>query len=145
MLKADLIADLTAKNLRVINTTKASDPTKEAAGVNTYIANVLEQDGEIVFGRNIAFYVVDEGLATEAAYYKDIPISKNSARTAMENFLAGLVPATYIRTQIDSVDEVNLYGFATAYKPNADGVTATTVKLLVWKDGASPIAYRELI
>lgn len=141
--KAELLADLAAKGLRVINVEQIADGVKEAAGVTSYIANVMEQRGDTIAGRNIGFYVLDEGDPAEEAFYRDLPQQKNVARDAMLTYLSGLVPSTYVRTKLESLNEDDRYGFAQAWKDNGDG-TATEMRLLVWKDGANPIAHREL-
>lgn len=143
MNKVELLADLSAKGLRVVNVEQVSDSVKEAAGVNTYNANVMEQRGDTITGRNIGFYVLDEGQPAEAAFYRDLPQPKNVARNAMLAYLGGLVPGTYVRTKLQSLDEDDRYGFAQAWKDNGNG-TATEVRLIVWKDGSNPITHREM-
>lgn len=72
MTKAELLADLASKVLRVVSTTQQADAAKEAAGITTYVANVLQiTQGGTAQGRNVAFYVLDEGEAGESAHYKD--------------------------------------------------------------------------
>jgi len=45
---------------------------QKADGGRWYIVNVRElQGGNVGIYRNIHFYVIDEGIETEAAYYKD--------------------------------------------------------------------------
>lgn len=141
--KAELLADLAAKGLRVVNIEQVADAVKEAAGVTSYIANVMEQRGDTITGRNIGFYVLDEGEPAEAAFYRDLPQQKNVARDVMLTYLGGLVPGTYVRTKLESLDEGDRYGFAQAWKDNGDG-SATAVRLIVWKDSDNPIAHREL-
>ena len=143
MNKVDLIADLNSKGLRVIAVTQQSDPVKEAAGVNSYIANVMEQRGDTVTARNVGFYVMDEGEAGEVAYYRDQLSQKNVAYDAMVSYIDGLTPATYIRGEVQNVNEDGKYGFAKVYKDNGDG-TAKEVQLIVFKNGANPIEHREL-
>lgn len=143
MNKAEMLADLAAKGLRVINVEQIADSVKEAAGVTSYIANVMEQRGDTITGRNIGFYVLDEGDPGEAAFYRDLPQPKNVARDAVLTYLGGLVPGTYVRTKLESLDEDDRYGFAQAWKDNGDG-TATAVRLIVWKDGSNPITHREM-
>lgn len=72
MNKAQLLADLDSKVLRVVGVTQQEDPAKAAAGITVYVANVLQitQAGQAQ-GRNVGFYVLDEGDPGEAAFYKD--------------------------------------------------------------------------
>ena len=143
MTKAELIADIGARGLRVVSVTQQPDAAKEAVGINSYIANVMEQRGPVAAARNIGFYVFDEGQGGEAAYYRDQLNTKNAAFDAMVSYLNGLVPGTYIRYANPTVDEDERYGFAEAWK-QIDGTTATRVQLIIWKDGANPITHREL-
>ena len=143
MTKAELLTDIEAKSLKVVAVTEEPDAVKNSAGIKQYIANVLEQDGEKVAGRNIGFYVVDEGEPTETAYVRDIVRPKNQARDAVQTYLNGLVPATYIRVSLSSVDEEQKSARATALKDNGDG-TCKEVQLFVFKNGTNPIEHREI-
>ena len=143
MTKADILADIEAKSLKVVAVAEEPDAVKNAAGVKQYIANVLEQNGGVVQGRNIAFYVVDEGGAGEAAYFRDVVTPKSVARDAVQTYLNGLAPVTYIRTELGTVNEEQKSALANAYKDNGDG-TCKKVQLLVFKNGAQAIQHREI-
>lgn len=143
MTKAQILADIEAKSLKVVAVEEELDAVKNAAGIKQYIANVLEQSGDRVSGRNVAFYIIDEGGAGEAAYYRDVVTPKNVARNAVQTYLNGLVPATYIRTELGLVNEEQKSATASAYKDNGDG-TCKKVELLVFKNGSNPIAHREI-
>lgn len=76
MKKADLIAALEAKffklgNVTIADPSQAGQAVREQEGVMWYIAGVYEQAGNTLARRNISFYVVDEGLPTEQAFYAD--------------------------------------------------------------------------
>ena len=76
MKKADLIAALEAKffkvgNVTIADSSQAGQAVREQEGVMWYIAGVYEQSGNTLARRNISFYVVDEGLPTEQAFYAD--------------------------------------------------------------------------
>jgi hypothetical protein len=76
MKKADLIAALEAKffkvgNVTIADSSQAGQAVREQEGVMWYIAGVYEQSGDVLTRRNISFYVVDEGLPTEQAFYAD--------------------------------------------------------------------------
>lgn len=144
MTKAEILADIEAKSIKVVAVAEEPDAVKNEAGIKQYIANVLEQKGDVVQGRNIAFYVVDEGLAGEVAYFRDVVTPKNVARDAVQTYLNNLVPATYIRAELASVDEAQKSARASAYKDNGDG-TCKKVELLVFKNGSNPIQHREVI
>jgi hypothetical protein len=140
MLKADLLADIETKVLKVVAVVEEADAVKNAAGVRQYIANVLEQNGERVASRNIGFYVQDEGEATEEAYYRDVIVPKSVARTLVENYLEGLRPATFLWYKIHDVDEVQRVARATVI--TAD--TFTEKNIVVYKIGSNPTAHAEL-
>jgi hypothetical protein len=106
MTKAELLADIEAKSLKVVAVAEEVDSVKNTAGVRSYMANVMEQNGDSVQGRNIGFYTIEEGLPAEVAYYRDVVAIKKDIRTKVENYLEGLRPATILSYAIISVDEV---------------------------------------
>lgn len=105
MTKAELLADIAAKSLKVVAVAEEVDAVKNAAGVRQYMANVMEQRADSVQGRNIGFYVINEGEAGEAAYYRDVVTPKNAARTLVEAYLETKRPATFLWYQILDVNE----------------------------------------
>lgn len=143
MTKAELLNNLTAKSLRLVSIVEEADTVKNAAGIKQYIANVMEQNGESVYGRNIGFYVFNEGEATETAFLRDQPVAKSQVRSAALTYLNGLVPTTYIRVELGGVNEEQRSATASAYKDNGNG-TCSMVNLLVYKDGVAPITHREI-
>lgn len=149
MLKTELLADIAAKGLKVVSTIEEPDTAKNAAGIKQYLTHVMEQEGTSVRGRNIGWYTFDEGLPTEAAYYRDIPSTKRNFIDAVENYLNTITPAnittgSYIRAEVTSVKEKEKTAVVKAFKKNADA-TATPVDLLVWKNGAQAITHVEII
>lgn len=145
MTKQELITDIKSKVLKVILIVEEADTAKNAAGVRMYLANVLEQKGETCVGANKGFYVVDEGLPTERAYYREQVSRKNVVLDAAIAYADSLVPATFIKTFVQSstVNEEKLFAEAIAYKDNGDG-TCTKSLILIFKNGASPIAHKVL-
>lgn len=75
MTKAELLADIEAKNGVIISTDEVEDIT--GIKLKRYITNVFTkgEDGTdgtpIAQKRNISWYTIDEGLPGEAAYYGD--------------------------------------------------------------------------
>jgi len=70
MTKAELLADLESKSfIGAIAETKLTTTHKDST--NVYTSNVREEAQDSMLYRNITFYVVDEGLDTEKAGYKD--------------------------------------------------------------------------
>ena len=104
------------------------------------IINYAERVAGKMTKRNLGYYVYQEGEVDEAAEWRDPPRTKDTARDALLTYLSGL---SYIRYRIGSIDEDDLYAFATVWKDNADG-TATELNLIVWKDGGNPITHLEL-
>lgn len=148
MLKQELLNDIAAKGLRVVSTIEEPDTAKNAVGIKQYLTHVMEQDGDVVRGRNIGWYVFDEGLPTESAHYRDVPKTKRSFADQIDNYCNQITPnaittGVYIRAIVDQVNEAEKTAFVTAYKKNADA-TAATVKLLVWKNGAQDITHVEI-
>lgn len=145
MNKSELLADLGAKSLRVVQTTaEQQTPAMVTAKLQPYTSYVVEQTGATVHGRNVGWYTLDEGEAGEVAFYRDQPVPKNVVRAGMQTYLSGLVPATYLRAEIQSVDEEQVYGIAKVLKDNGNG-TVSEGRIVVWKNGANPIAHADLV
>lgn len=149
MTKSELLTDVEAKVLRVVSTIEEPDAAKNAVNVKQYITHVLEQDGLVVRGRNIGWYVVDEGLPTEAAFYRDNPTQKRSFADVVDNYANQITPlvlltGSYIRAEVLSVNEKTRTAMLRAYKKNADQ-TATTVTLLVYKNGSQDLTHVEVV
>ena len=90
MNKAELIADIES---RVITTIGAPQLKTDVDGVKVYIQTVLSPEGiNKANERNIAFIVVNEGGAGEAAYYRDTSHlerdDRQKATTYMQNLVA---------------------------------------------------------
>jgi hypothetical protein len=78
MTKTELLQDLASKDFVDSINGEAELKELKADGGKWYLINIREinPDGQSAVYRNIHFYVVDEGLVTEAAYYKDsIPVA----------------------------------------------------------------------
>lgn len=88
MNKAELEAEIAAKAYAVVQTVQEPDAVKEAAGVTMYMTNVMERTGDNrLQGRNIGWYVVDEGGPAEAAFYRDTVQVANDKYQAELTFL----------------------------------------------------------
>lgn len=143
MNKAELLADIESKALKVVSTTEEVDAIKNAANVKQYLTNVMEQNGDSVRGRNIGWYTIDEGSAQEQAFYRDVVVPKSVARDAVVAYLKTKSPTPYIRFTIESVNEEQKSAFASVVKDNGDG-TATEKRIMVFKNGAQPVNHVEL-
>lgn len=75
MNKAQLIADIAARVRRVIATVQEPDPVKAEAGITVYRTEAMDVVNGNLEGRTIIWYVLDEGQASEEAYYKRPPSS----------------------------------------------------------------------
>ena len=93
----------------------------KADGGKWYLANVREvKDDNTAVYRNIHFYVVDEGLKTEIAYYKDsVPVEiTQKAHTFTENVNKYTKDGVY---QIDKTEEDLKYAIARKYEDDGAG------------------------
>lgn len=140
MKKIELIAELQAKGLRVISVAEELDNVKNAAGVTQYIAHVMEQSGDRVQGRNIGFYVFDEGQPGEAAYYRDIVTPKNAARDLVATYMETLRPTTYLWYRINDVDEAQRVARVSVI----DSADKMEKNIVVYKIGSNPITHAVL-
>jgi len=86
MTKAELLVDLESKSfIGAIIETVLIDTHKD--GTKVYISNVREEVQNSMTYRNITLYVVDEGLATEKAGYKDGVPKATIQTTAFKDFV----------------------------------------------------------
>lgn len=130
--KSALLADLEQRVIRVINVTKQADAVSEAAGVSVYLANVLNIERGTAQKQNVLFYVVDEGTATEQAYYQNGAGSRKELEIEAMQYLAGLA-ATYTRVQVQEVDTTNEFIICRAFKVVNDKLAE--VRVMIYKDG----------
>lgn len=140
MNKAELLTDIEERVIRVIKVDKQDDPVKEEAGINSYIANVLNLEQGKVQGQNIGFYVVDEGTETEVAYLRDNAGSRVALEAEVVAFMA-ILP--YERVQITEVDATNEFVIARAFK--SEGETISEVKVMLYKDKDGNPVFKELV
>lgn len=76
MKRTEFINGLSSKFFKIgkvapVEITDADKALREAEGVRWYIAGVYEKKDSRLIRRNISFYVVDEGKATESVYYAE--------------------------------------------------------------------------
>lgn len=133
--KEQLLADLETRVLRVVAVNKQDDPVKETVNINTYLANVLNIEQGSVQGQNVVFYVLDEGTASEQAYYQNRPGSRKELEVEAVAFLKTL---PYVRVSVEQVDSNNEFVIVRAFKENADE-TLSEVKVMIYKDGDTPM------
>lgn len=143
MNKAELLADITSKVLKIVDTIEEPDERKNAVNVKSYLTSVMEQSGDTARGRNIGWYTIDEGLPTEEAFYRDMVVSKNVAEAQIRTYLKSLVPSSFIRFTLESVNEEQKSAYASAVKDNNDG-TCTEVRLFIYKNKDVPITHRQI-
>lgn len=144
MNKAELLQDLAKKDF--VDSLNGEPELKEqkADGGKWYLINIREvnPDGKSAVYRNIHFYVVDEGLKTEQAYYKDsIPeaITKR-AFTFTENVKEFTKDSIY---QIDKTDEDLKYAIARKYID--DGTGNLIEKKVIITEANDLIAEKEVV
>ena len=133
MTKTELLADIDTRVLRTISVTKEPDAVKEAQGINTYVANVLNLNAGKATGQNIAFYVLDEGTPTEQAIYKDDAGAKVALEAETVAFIASL---PYVKVKVDEVNANEEFVLATAYEEDTTTGTVSTKKIMLYKDSA---------
>jgi hypothetical protein len=122
MNKAELLEDLAKKEwCDSINGIPILKEIKDDGG-RWYLVNIREvnPDGKSAVYRNIHFYVVDEGLKTEIAYYKDsVPVEiTQKAHTFTENVNKYTKDGVY---QIDKTEEDLKYAIARKYEDDGAG------------------------
>jgi len=80
--QSELLTDLDGKTATV----GTPELVAEIGGVKTYDVPVLQTDGDTAIQRIVSYYVVNEGAADEAAYYRQDPDqSTQQARQTMQS------------------------------------------------------------
>lgn len=141
MTKQELLDDLAAKSIVVVNTDWERDSIAEAAGINRYYSTVLIQNRKQVTLKGVGWYVVNEGTQDEAAYYRDSDEGAQ-VRGLVSSYLDTLVPSTYLRIKLGTVDEDNKFAFAEAYELQQDD-TVLKKDLFIYNVGQS-IVHKEM-
>lgn len=132
MNKAELQADIASRAIAVI----VDAQLEETVGnVNKYRSNVLERSAgkDRATARNIGWYVVDEGQAGEAAYYRDDESLSQSEQTLLDNYLDTIrgpgndfQEVTILRT-----NRAERYSIARAYTQRTQGGDTNEVYILI--------------
>ena len=133
MTKAQLIASVEARTLHTVRIFEEVDTNLNASGVKRYIMNVMEESSETVRAKNVMFYVKDEGGAGEEAWLGVKTEAKNVVRAQAEAYLAGLVPATYQKAYVTTVNEDHVFAIATVIE--VVGAVATEKEIFIYNDG----------
>jgi len=86
MTKEELLADLLGRDfIRSIATPKAQSIYED--GTIPYQVNVCEVSQKSAVYRNVSFYVMDEGLEGEAAYYMNGDVKRTLENTEFKDFV----------------------------------------------------------
>jgi len=100
-------------------------------GAKSYVVNVREESTISALYRNVYFYVVDEGLGTEVAFYKDADVARTLVCTVFKDFVyanfKSVVPDMVDYTWI-TTDEDAKVGTIKAMLPDPDSSGEYTVK-----------------
>jgi len=70
MTKKEILADIAKKTF--VNRVLTTNLVEDNCDIRWYQTNTLQVYANTAIRANIDFYVVDEGKATEAAFYKDV-------------------------------------------------------------------------
>ena len=146
MNKTELLADLEAKVIKIIEGPGAHKA--ENNGVREYAVKVLEERGiDRANSRTIAFTVVDEGTASEAAFYRDtisLPRNENQAGVA---YMAGLIASGDIdRFEVEkSRPDLGPFSFFTALVWKDDGTgKLTESRIMVTRNAQGEPSHKEI-
>ena len=126
MTKAEIIAEIKSNHFVTANeplpVATAEADTVRSDGVNWYSMRVYRSVGNEMSRGNITFFVVNEGGATEAAYY-DVQKPREYSdvvRKAVESKIQeGVTAGTFKKALVSSVDEENMYAVIDAFVDNA--------------------------
>jgi hypothetical protein len=141
MTKTQFITELETNVLRVIDVSEELDVVKNAAGIRSYIARVLEEKGDTAQSRSVGFYTIDEGTVQENVFSRDSYSQKNVLRDAVVSYMETLRPTTFIAYSVYEMNEKQRYAKVRV-------ITNTTFQeknVIVYKIGSSPISHSELL
>jgi len=155
MNKQEILAELAAKfeilgkvALNQLSVTDEQTLTEE--GMKWYIAHVWEKQGKSLIGRNIHFYVRDEGEISEVAFYHQalptetlqttpVTIFRDIVLAEIEKKIAANV---IVKGVIDSVNETAEYAIINAYKSEMSDVIIK--RYFVYNDTAAKLQFTEI-
>lgn len=138
MTKQQLLADIISRDYVDWVGTPVVQENKEG-NCTLYMVAIRQIIGTAATFMNVQFYVVDEGEATEAAYYKDIPPIQKTRNTAFEDWMIAQIdaaPNSFRGVQVLWKSERwQMIIYATLY-----GTTTLTQKVYyVRKDQGAPV------
>jgi hypothetical protein len=144
MNKQELLQDLESKSfVDAINGEPELKETK-ADGGKWYLVNIREvnPDGDSATYRNIHFYVVDEGLETEKAYYKDsIPTEITDKAYDFTEKVKNYIDNATDRFDIERISEERELAIVKRYTEGTD-LVAEERYFVFMKDGK--LAYKKI-
>ena len=143
MTKKELLEDLLSKVwCDGLNGASELAEVKKDGG-KWYVQNIREvQSASVAVYRNIHFYVVDEGLATEAAYYKDAVPETITKKILSFTEKVKAYAATHSNVFVERLSEEGEFAIVKRYVENETG--ATEKRYLV-KEVAGKIGIKEII
>lgn len=142
MTKQELLADIDTRVIRTVSITQEPDATKEAAGITTYVANVLNLNKGKAVGQNIGFYVIDEGQPTEQAFYKDDVGAKVALEAETVAFIATL---PFVKVKVTEINADEEFVIAEAYEEDTSTGTISKKNIILYKDSAGTPTYKQLV
>lgn len=133
--KADLLAEITSRSLRVIQTELEADTVQQAANINRYRVNALVVEGGRARAMDTFFYVIDEGTQNEEAYYRR-KATDEVVHSAVQAYVDSLIPNTFARIKVTEVNEADGFALADAYE-STSATEVTLRKIMVGQVGQS--------
>ncbi len=120
MKKEDIISALDQRFSAV-----SVEKVEEVRGITVYVANVMDISGDTATRRNVVFYVMDEGLGTEAAYWHGSDPTKtvqpDEFWAGLTKYLASLIEAGTVEAyKIEALE--GSFAVVTSYVASGDDV-----------------------
>ena len=143
MTKEELLADLLGRDfIRSIATPKAQPIYED--GTIPYQVNICEFSQKSATYRNVNFYVMDEGLESEAAYYMNGDVKRTLENTEFEDFVSeniSVVEPLILGFKPLSMDDDIREGVVKAIVLNDTGTEGTTKSFHVKDIGGNLVVY----
>ena len=121
----------------------------KADGSNWYIQNIKEvQSGSVAIYRYISFFVGDEGLETENAYYESAVPETTTQEVLVFTEKVGAYVLTQENTFLEKVDEDNKFGIIKKLVGDKNGISVHEERYLVKEvevDGEMVISTKEIV
>lgn len=144
MQASDLLNDLSA-SYNAVGTPVPNPAQAVGSAFQFYTVPILDIIGDDAIRRNVAYYVQDEGQATEAAFWATRPpeiVVEQPFVSRVNSFIAGRIAASVVEAAfVSNIDVANERAIAWALRNDPTSGSLVEIKALLFQDAASAIDF----